>query len=173
MNTLILDCSAGMNVHLLSEVKIFSHCDNNQKKHTDELLLVVDKLLNDAELKVKDIDNICVCIGPGSFTGIRVAISVAKGLSIGTDAKIYTCSNFDIYALKDKSKSIYVLDGFSKFVYARIIDDEKSTDCCIDISELIVNIKEKYINYSIYVQNEKLQNLLNNIFMEILWLILN
>ena len=161
MNTLILDCSAGMNIHLLCEEKIYSHCDYNQKKHTDELLLAVDKVLNEANISVKEIDKICVCIGPGSFTGIRVAVSIAKGLSIGTGARIYTCSNFDIYSYKNHKNIIYILEGFSTNVYVRI-DDDNQKDFCVDINSFIDEIKSKYKDYKILVQSEKLQNSLKN-----------
>ena len=161
MNTLILDCSAGMNIHLLCEEKIFSHCDYNQKKHTDELLLAVDKLFSEAGILVNQLDNICVCIGPGSFTGIRVAVSIAKGLSIGTGAKIYTCSNFDIYSYKNQKGKIYILDGFSTNVYVKV-DDETKREFCVDINDFMEEIKAKYSSYEILVQSEKLQNTLKN-----------
>ena len=44
MNTLIIDCSAGMSIILLTDSNCYKIIDNNQKKHTDELLLSVDKL---------------------------------------------------------------------------------------------------------------------------------
>lgn len=162
MNTLILDCSAGMSIYLLKDDEEFSLIDTNQKKHTDTLLLSVDKLLGDANLKVADIDNICVCVGPGSFTGIRVAVSIAKGLSIGTNAKIYVCSNFDNYSYGETEKSIYILDGFSDNVYARVFDGSKSLDSCENISKLVSDIKEKYSNFKVFCQSEKVKNILRD-----------
>lgn len=162
MNTLILDCSAGMSVYLLVDEKVFSHIDNNQKKHTDELLVTVDKLFESANIKVSMLDNVCVCIGPGSFTGIRVAVSIAKGLVIGTGAKIYTCSNFDIYQNKNSDNEIYILEGFSSYVYTRVISNGMYIDKCENIDDVIENLKLINKDYKIYVQTEKLQNLLKN-----------
>ena len=99
MNNLILDCSYGMNVFVISNDNVFSFEDKTQNKHSDEILKVVDELLVKAGIKIKDIDNICVCVGPGSFTGIRVAISIAKGLAEGSFAKMYTLTNFDIFSI--------------------------------------------------------------------------
>ena len=45
MNTLILDCSAGMSVYVCKDNAVFSHTDLNVKKHTDERLVTLDKLL--------------------------------------------------------------------------------------------------------------------------------
>ena len=160
MNTLIIDCSAGMSVYVLKNDETFSKIDKNQKKHTDELLYVVDELLNLAELKIKEIDNICVCIGPGSFTGIRVAISIVKGLAVESNAKVFIATNFDVLQNGVNEKSVYILDGFSKFVYTRLIDNGVIKDECVDIDSLINNLKNDKIN--IYVENEKVQNILKN-----------
>ena len=160
MNILIIDCSAGMSVYVLKNDETFSKIDKNQKKHTDELLYVVDELLNLAELKIKEIDNICVCIGPGSFTGIRVAISIVKGLVVESNAKVFIATNFDVLQNGVNEKSVYILDGFSKFVYTRLIDNGVIKDECVDIDSLINNLKNDKIN--IYVENEKVQNILKN-----------
>ena len=156
MNSLILDCSAGLNVILLKDDEEFLFVDESKQKHSDDLLVVIDDLLKKAKLEIKQIDNICVCVGPGSFTGVRVAISVCKGLAIGTGANIYTLSNFDIFEYENCEDLIFVLDGFSDFVYVRILENDNKRDYCIKISAL----KEKLINknYTIYVENEKVQN---------------
>ena len=73
-----------------------------QNKHSDEILKVIDELLLKAKLKINDIQNICVCVGPGSFTGVRVAMSIVKGLAIGVKAKVFACSNFDIFNCLEK-----------------------------------------------------------------------
>ena len=163
-NTLIIDCSSGMKIIILKENEKFEFVDNNQKRHTDELLLTVDKLLSDANLKIGDIKNLCVTIGPGSFTGIRVAISICKGLSIGTNAKIFTLSNFDIYKI-DTKKSVLVLEGFSDFVYTRVYENGEATDSCEHIIDLVEKIKGEYFNFDINVESEKLKSIFyeNNI----------
>ncbi len=160
MNSLIIDCSAGMSVYLLKNKEVFSKIDENQKKHTDELLFVVDELLHDTELKISDLNNLCVCVGPGSFTGIRVAISIVKGLAIGINAKVVVLTNFDIYDTENKTNSLLVLEGFSKFVYARISQNGIIKDECVEIQELAERVKNDKFN--IYVQDEKVQKLLNN-----------
>ena len=160
MNTLIIDCSSGMSVYVLKGEEIYSKIDKNQKKHTDELLYVVDELLTQASLKINQIENLCVCIGPGSFTGIRVAISIVKGLAVESNAKVFALTNFDVFQNDSQEKSVYILDGFSKFVYARTVDGENIFDECIDVGLLVDKLKTD--NYKIYVENEKVQNLLKN-----------
>lgn len=160
MNALILDCSYGMNVFVISDEDLYFQIDRNQKKHTDELLVSVNKLLEKANISAKDLDNICVCVGPGSFTGIRVAVSICKGLAIGTGAKIFTANNFEILNYKNESKAVFVLEGFSEYVYVRVFDGENCFDNCERISELTEKIKKDYSDYNVYVQSNTMQELL-------------
>lgn len=158
VNNLIIDCSCGLGVYVVKDKELFSFVDENQKRHTDDLLVVVDKLLNDADLKINQIDNFCVTVGPGSFTGIRVAISMVKGLAVNSNAKIYAISNFDCFD-KINDNAVYVLDGFSNFVYARFNRHGEIKDECIDVNELKQLIENEEL--VVYVLFEKTQNNLN------------
>lgn len=164
MINLILDCSCGMNVYLVCGEKVFSKIDSTQNKHSDELLLVVDNLLKEADLHINQIDNFCVCIGPGSFTGVRVAISLVKGLAIGTKAKVFTLTNFDIFDVNNNANACLVLDGFSFFVYVRRIVNGEIFDECLDVSQLKNQIDES--KFKVYVLSEKTQNLLKKFEIE-------
>lgn len=162
MVSLIIDCSYGMNVYLLDNDKVFSKIDSNQKKHTDELLLSIDEMLIEANLKISDIENIGICVGPGSFTGIRVAISVCKGLAVGTNTKVFVATNFDVVEDKNKKNAIYILEGFSKYVYIRIVENGVCIkDECVLIDDLQTYLSKSNSKFDIIIQNEKVQKLLN------------
>ena len=51
--------------------------------HAERLLGMIDRTLGEAALTVREPDGIAVSIGPGSFTGLRIGLSVAKGLVFG------------------------------------------------------------------------------------------
>lgn len=159
MNSIIIDCSDGMSLYVLKEDEVYSSISKTQKKHTDELLLALDELLKKASILIGDVNNICVCTGPGSFTGIRVAVSVCKGLAIGTGAKVFECSNFDAMCFGDKEKAYYLCDAFSDFVYVRTFNGKTYKDECLHFDEFA---KKFLSDYKIYVSSEKLQNQLNN-----------
>lgn len=161
MNKLILDCSAGMSVWLCKDDEVFFKVDENQKKHTDELLLTVDELLKNAGISVADLDVIGVCVGPGSFTGVRVAISICKGLAVGAKIKVVQISNFDLYS-QNLDKAFVVLEGFSNYVYVRKIDGEKIEDSCEDVNEFVSKYKAQFDGFKVVINNEKTQNLLKN-----------
>ena len=160
MNKLIVDCSYGMSLFLVDKNDVvYSKVDLNQKKHTDELLLQLDELLNSANLEIGDIDVLGVCVGPGSFTGVRVAISICKGLAIGSNIKVIVMSNFDVYEC-GVEEFVLVLEGFSSFVYTRKYVNGQPLDLCEDINDF----SRKYIEASnkthVYVNTEKVQNML-------------
>lgn len=160
MKNLIIDCSSGMTIVLDVDGKLYSRIDLEQKKHTDELLLSVDELLNSVKVSIDKIQNFCVCVGPGSFTGIRVAVSIVKGLAVNSNAKVFTLSNFNIYDTRGSKKYKIILDGFSQFVYTRTYDGGVTTDKCEVFLDVINELKSN--DFDVYVQNEKLQNLLKN-----------
>ena len=160
MNSLIIDCSAGLSLTIIKDKQEFIYLDNNEKRHSDELLSELDSLLVKAGLKINQINNICVCLGPGSFTGVRVAISVCKGLAIGTGCKVFALTNFDMVDLKNNKNAIVILDGFSEYVYARIKNNDDIQDVCLSLKDL----KEKIIElkYDVFVVDEKTQIKLKN-----------
>lgn len=158
MNNLIIDCSSGMGLYIVKGDEVFSYIDENEKRHTDDLLVKLDELLSNSGLRINQIDNICVCVGPGSFTGVRVAISICKGLSIGLETSVYVLSNFDCY--QSNKNEVVVLEGFSKFVYTRKVVGDSVVDACEDIEEFASVVANSYPNIQVVVPNEKVQNML-------------
>jgi tRNA threonylcarbamoyladenosine biosynthesis protein TsaB len=63
-------------------------------KNPDKLIHCLEKLSKEADLNT--VDAVAVTTGPGSFTGIRVGISLAKGIALGTDKKIIPVNSFEL-----------------------------------------------------------------------------
>lgn len=84
MHILALDGSglvAGVSV--LNEEKILAeYCVNDKKTHSQTLLPMLDEVMKMLGMEVSDIDYIAVTGGPGSFTGLRICVSMAKGLGL-------------------------------------------------------------------------------------------
>ena len=53
--------------------------------HSRTLMPIVEHILKNTDLKLSDMDAIAVAAGPGSFTGIRIGVSAAKGLAFAAD----------------------------------------------------------------------------------------
>lgn len=67
--------------------------------HAERLGLMVKEALAKASIKVSDIDKISVSSGPGSFTGLRVGLSFAKGLALPHNIPVVGISILEIWAL--------------------------------------------------------------------------
>ncbi len=68
--------------------------DPNSGKSPDKLINCLYKL--STEFDIGSIDNLAVTIGPGSFTGIRVGLSLAKGMLFGTSKKLIPINSFEL-----------------------------------------------------------------------------
>ena len=66
--------------------------------HSERLMAMVDRLLQDCHWKVGDLEGLAVSIGPGSFTGLRVGAATAKGLALGLDLPVALVPTLDVLA---------------------------------------------------------------------------
>ena len=67
-------------------------------KHSAELFPAIIELLKKLDKKQSDIKNIYVSVGPGSFTGIRIAVTAAKIIAYANKCKVVQCSSLDVIA---------------------------------------------------------------------------
>lgn len=93
------------------------------RTQSKELLPKIDKLLNKNNFKLSDLSAIAVNIGPGSYTGLRVGVSVANSLAWSLDIPIIGSKNSDnlsenISALEiaENASKLKRSNNFSKFV---------------------------------------------------------
>lgn len=68
------------------------------REHTQKILPTVDLVIKEANLSLADIDVIAYGQGPGSFTGVRIGISIAQGLAFGLDKKMVGVSTLQAMA---------------------------------------------------------------------------
>jgi tRNA threonylcarbamoyladenosine biosynthesis protein TsaB len=66
--------------------------------HARTLLPLIDSTLASAAIGLRDLDLIAVSIGPGSFTGLRIGLSVAKGLAMATGLPVVSVPTLEAYA---------------------------------------------------------------------------
>ena len=110
----ILDEQAG----LIAETKL-----NVKTTHSERLMTAVDNTLKQSEMGLNDIDVFAVALGPGSFTGLRIGLSTAKGLSYATGKPLVTVPTLDAFAW-NFAFSLYpvclMLDARRNEVYAAV-----------------------------------------------------
>ncbi len=71
---------------------------NNKKTHSQTLLPMLEEIVKNAGLEMKEIDAIAIAAGPGSFTGLRIGAATAKGLGLALKKPIVAVSTLDALA---------------------------------------------------------------------------
>lgn len=69
-----------------------------QRRHGDELFPAIERVIASARSSLADVDRVAVATGPGSFTGLRVAIAAAQGIARGAGAALVGVSTLDVLA---------------------------------------------------------------------------
>ena len=97
------DCS----VSLVDDARVLAHIGRNiGRGHAEILAGMVEEAFTAADLTPADIDRLAVCTGPGNFTGLRVALSFAKGFALPRNLPI-----IGIDALEVTAQELWVRDG--------------------------------------------------------------
>lgn len=116
-------------------------------KHGESLMSGISRILKDADLSPADVDLFVCPRGPGSFTGLRIGMTTAKGLSEGTGAPVVSVDTLDILAFPLSffdGAVVPVIDArksrFYSALYHRGSRVTKQLDCTAD--ELVHLAKE-------------------------------
>ena len=145
---------------IVNKLQILTH--NNM---TDVVVEKISELLNPTNVDKKDIKNIYLLIGPGSFTGCRVGYIIAESFkSVNNCNILYT--NSLLFQLP-KGTGISLIDAKSNKFFVAIYDQYKEilSPKLIDANELD-SIKKQYSNLEIYLDYQNIdvfKNLLANI----------
>lgn len=115
---------SGINLLVLRETE-------KERSHASLITLFIDEILKSQGLKVSDLSYVIVSSGPGSYTGLRVGYSTAKGLCYAYDIPLIAVSSLAslAYGLKRKHlpvKGLYcpIIDARRMEVYAALYDYE-------------------------------------------------
>ncbi|WP_299495409.1 tRNA (adenosine(37)-N6)-threonylcarbamoyltransferase complex dimerization subunit type 1 TsaB [uncultured Shewanella sp.] len=81
-------CTESCSVALMVNGEVYHQQVDAPREHSQRLLPMVDNILKQAQVTLKDIDYIAYGRGPGSFTGIRICTSMTQGLALGLDVPV-------------------------------------------------------------------------------------
>lgn len=90
------------------------------KNHSNIVMPIIDNLFKISNLNINDIDKIAVAIGPGSFTGVRIALGLAKALAMALNKPLIAVNELDILkaiASQNEEEIIPLIDARKERVY--------------------------------------------------------
>ena len=139
----------------------------SEKSHSIYLVPMIDEILKENNIECQDLSEILVVNGPGSFTGIRLGVTVAKTLAYTLNIPIKTISSIEAISasIKDDNKIITISDTKGK--YLGIFENNKLVN---ELMYLKNADYEQYINnynYSIYEDSKLDLQSINNYSLEI------
>ncbi len=109
--------------------------------HSENLHVFIDNLMNKNKLKFDQLNACSISRGPGSYTGLRIGLSAAKGICFGVDIPLISISSLKIIANAVKFDGLIVstMDARRDEVYSCIFDSKLNTIC--DEKPEIINNK--------------------------------
>lgn len=159
MTTLLIDTSnQPLAVAIMNENQILlNHQSNIKKNHSLQLMPVIENMLKEANIVPKDLTEIVVANGPGSYTGLRIGITTAKSLAYALNIPVYEVSSLKALArttdIKDTlivpifdARRSHVFTGVYKYEDDVLINVMEDTYISIEaLKEYLDSSKKAYI----------------------------
>lgn len=95
--------------------------------HAEKLHPFIEEVLAKSNYALSDLDAVSISKGPGSYTGLRIGVSSAKGICYGNDIPLISISTLESMASSQKGKSQFILpllDARRMEVYASVFNSE-------------------------------------------------
>ena len=126
MYTILLDSSnTSLTVGLAKDNVLLEETSYEAwQSQSEHMIPELDNLLNKYHVTNNEIEDLMVAIGPGSYTGVRIAITIAKTIATALNVKVYALSS--LRCQKDsKNPSICVINARRGRSYFGVYDNEK------------------------------------------------
>ena len=151
MFTILLDSSnTSLTVGLAKDdVLLESVSYEAWQSQSEHMIPELDNLLTKHNVERNQIGEVVVAVGPGSYTGVRIAITIAKTIAAVIDCIIYTISS--LRCQKDrKNPSICVINARSGRSYFGVFEDDKIlVDDCILTNDKVLEYINEHPSYSV------------------------
>jgi len=127
---------------------IYQEGDNN---HSVTIIPLLAELLKKAEISLRDLDEIIIGVGPGSYTGVRIGVTVGKMIGYLNNINTYQVSSLALLASASKQKYILpLIDARRNNAFMAFFNQKKNkltykkNDTLENIESFKSNIIEKY-----------------------------
>ena len=145
MVTVLLDSSnTNLSVGIARDNLLLDYVSYEAWQRQSEFMIVeLNKLLEKHNIKKEEIKEVIVAKGPGSYTGVRIAITIAKTIAVALDTKLYAVSSLRVQ--KDGAvPSICVINARSNRSYVGVYQDQKILldDCIMKNDEVLKYLQD-------------------------------
>ena len=129
MITLFIDThSSRLLIGLLKDDKVVDKISKEERSHSEHIMPSIEALLESNNIDVKDINKIIVVNGPGSFTGVRLGVTIAKTLAFTLKAEICPISSLEAYGESSEEDYDLICLKDTKGVYSAKKENNKYID---------------------------------------------
>ncbi|MEO8773470.1 MAG: tRNA (adenosine(37)-N6)-threonylcarbamoyltransferase complex dimerization subunit type 1 TsaB [Gelidibacter sp.] len=125
IETATTNCSVSLSKE--GEILVLKEDYNSNYSHAESLHVFIDSVFKEANLKPRDVDAIAVSKGPGSYTGLRIGVSAAKGLCFSLDKVLISVDTLESLSHQltiDSGYIVPMLDARRMEVYAAVYDEQ-------------------------------------------------
>jgi len=126
LETATTNCSVALSMN--GSVVAIKEDSNNLYSHAEKLHAFIEKVCAEASVSIQELDAIAVSMGPGSYTGLRIGVSAAKGLCFALEIPLISISTLESLASQISAETKFVvpmLDARRMEVYAAVFSDNK------------------------------------------------
>ena len=126
MYKLFLDtCYKNLNIIILKDNDVLDYYSEEcNKKQSEYLFTKLDELFKKNNIVKKDVGEVYITIGPGSYTGVRIALTLAKVLCSIKNIPLYVISSLKFYA-GGNPNTLVLMDARAERAYVGIYDNNK------------------------------------------------
>jgi tRNA threonylcarbamoyladenosine biosynthesis protein TsaB len=117
--------------------------------HSDIIIPSIEKILNDCKITYQDIDSLAITSGPGSFTGIRIAMTAAKTIAQSLDKSIIAIDALSVleypFANIKNLKITAAIDALRNEIYVKDKDDKIIIVPVCDFCKKVKKYKDRIV----------------------------
>ena len=151
MVTILLDSSnTNLSVGIAKDNVLLDYISYEAWQRQSEYMIVeLNKLLEKHNIKKEEITDVMVAKGPGSYTGVRIAITIAKTIAVALNANLYAVSSLRVEK-NDDVPSICLINARSNRSYVGVYQGQEVilNDCIMKNDEVMKYI-EDHPDYSV------------------------
>ena len=167
MKTLVLDTSTNLLFisFIFDDKVVYEVKSVGLNNHSDYLLDLIQKGLNETNIQVKDFDKIIIGVGPGAYTGLRVSMSVAKMFSWTLNIPLYEISSLDLLTSGYKEDGLYLIKFKAKkgYIYHKAFEINDNAKKIITeeifVSDEFIDTYEKDNFKNVFIVSNDLYNI--------------